>query len=733
VSVAKRHKTNAERRKDNASESVLADVNSQIVSSKCENQVKEETFQKIWKRHFEWASKALNDAVAFAKYHEGRSTDAATHQQNIISGIFYDQLWPALQARQWKADEDEEEVFIYGDQLFKSPSAVMNEVIRIHPELQNMVIPLLEKAQQARLQIAEVEKSMRAKDLALTASNVDLKSLEGLLERYAPMQLLYDRKRKGSKISLGRKLLASCHYVHNATVLFHTATEKEAIDEEVELADFDKLTKLLITDGRTSLPHPLWTKQHDTRLICAIAIHGWCDVDRNMKYIINDTSIKWGYPFEASHGQPVQRMGRTELQNLKSTAERAANALNTHAETFNIVEEFNKNLVIEAYGLTHHELDGGEEKDDGRKWRVDTALLNQSSKKNDGGKSEPDDLPPKRDLVKRAKAVLEKSYSTLKAGGVQAAIAANEAAEKAKEDAKVMESHGYAVIDQSNRCNILLAELVSALVKTPSKHRKEMVTLFDIVIEEASALVAMITPNEAIMERELEAMRKIVDQLKLAKLACKTAMRQGKNVLRCMIGQPPHPTRYETESQFPDVHALKSAGGKKAAMKAKVKGDEPTLGEKAILNATKKASKKNAETPGIICRFGSLTVELHGLGLPLSMVEVYMLTIFCQKGFPLVTSSSNEVSSLSTPLAWKDVAMALEKLARQQLQGADDMVEECQKAVQKAIDQGHKADAIALLETKHSMAKAHRAAREIAAANTADIIADPVAVLGKKR
>ncbi|KAL3915362.1 MAG: hypothetical protein SGILL_005694, partial [Bacillariaceae sp.] len=736
ASVAKRNKTNADRRRQNsddpASEGVLADVNAEAIPSKPESQVKEETFQKVWRKHSDWAAKALRDAIAFAVAHEGRTADVAQQQQDMINDVFYDQLWPALQARQWKADEDEDEVFIYKEQRFKSPSAVMNGVIPIHPELANMVIPLLTKVEQARVHVTEAQNAVRAKDLAINASNVDLKSLEGFLERYAPMQLVYDRKRKGNKISLGRKLLGSCHYVHDATILFDAATRKDANDDSDsrELEDFDKLTKLLITDGRTQLPHPLWTKEHDARLVCAIAVHGWCEIDRNMKYIINDSSIKWGYPFEVVQEQPVQRMGRTELQNLKSTAERAAKVLNTHGETFNIVEDFNKNLVVESYGLTHHEVEGSEEKDDGKTWRVDPGLLIQSSKKNDG-EVEAADLPQKKDLVRRAKAVIEKSYLILKSGGIQAALAINEAAEKTKAQSKVLESHGYAVIDQTNRCNILLAELVSALVKVPTKHRKEMMTLFDAVLEEASAQVAMLTPNEAVIKVEVEAMTKIVEQLKLARLACKTAMRQGKNVLRCMVGQAPHPTRYETESQFPDVNALKSVDGRRAAVKKRVTKNDPSLGERALLNATKKASKKNSEAPGTVCRFGNLTTEMNALGLPLSMVEVYMLTIFCQKGVPLVAGNS-KASELTSPLFWKDVANALELLARQQLQGATDLVTECQKAVDKARDQGHKADAIALLETKVAMAKSDKAARETAAANTADIIADPVGVLGKK-
>ena len=117
----------------------------------------------------------------------------------------------------------------------------------------------------------------------------------------------------------------------------------------------------------------------------------------------------------------------------------------------------------------------------------------------------------------------------------------------------------------------------------------------------------------------------------------------------------------------------------------------------------------------------------------MSMVEVYMLTVFCQKGFPLVTGSGLEKSELSSPLTWDDVAEALKVLAQQQLQGAEDMVKACTAAAQRAKDQGHKADAVASLEAKSEMAKVQQTARQVAAANTADITADPVGVLGKKR
>ncbi|KAG7370276.1 DNA/RNA helicase, superfamily II, SNF2 family protein [Nitzschia inconspicua] len=736
VGNAKRDKTMAQRKRgtddNNGPEGVLAISNEmQSTSSVSESQRKQETFHKLWKKHEPWAKRALDDAMTYATQNEGRSMSAQSQQQEIVNGLFYSHLWPALQARQWRSDDDDEDVFVYQNQTFKSPSAVMNEVVRIHPELQNMVIPLLTKIEQARLQVTEHERSVRQKDLAITSENVDLKSLEGLLERYSPMQFVFDRKRKGNKLSLGRKVLSACLYEYAAFTLHDAAVGlQEKHDDDGDDYDIDYLSKVLIVDGRTALPHPLWTKQHDMTLIAGIMKHGWCEIDRNMKQMLSDSKLHWGYPFEITRSAPAQRIGRAQMQILKSTAERAASVLNDHSETLHVLSGFNKNLIIESFGLTHHDIEGTEPNVGGKEWRTDPSLLHQSSKKVDGTLDEPVDLPPKKDLVKRSRSILDKSIEVFRRSGLDALVAESEAAAKPKKEKKVTESYGYTVIDQSDRCNILLAELVRTLVKASPKHKKEMMSLWSVTINEATALEALLAPHEIEMKVEVAAMRKIVEQLKVAKLACKTAMRQGKNVLRCTIGEKPHPTRYDNEAQFPDANALLSAAEKKGAVKKRVWKNDPSLGERAILNAVKKISKRNSEIVGPVCRFDNYQEDTSGI--PLTMMEVWILTIFCTMGVPAGSSSNGKSSNLTSPLTWADVAKALEVMARQQLTNAEDFVKDCEDAVAKAKDQGHKAETIAALEAKVSLAKSEQAARHHAAATTADVITDPVGILGKK-
>jgi hypothetical protein len=245
------------------------------------------------------------------------------------------------------------------------------------------------------------------------------------------------------------------------------------------------------------------------------------------------------------------------------------------------------------------------------------------------------------------------------------------------------------------------------------------------------ALEALLAYHDAAMQVEVTTMRKIVEQLKLAKLACKNALRQGKNVLRCMIGENPHPSRHETESQFPDAEALKTSVGKKTAAKKKVRKNDPSLGERALLNAVKRVSKKNADSPGTVCTFGNFQDEASGL--PLTMLEVYILTLLCANGVPLAGASVAKLSGLTSPLSWNDVAIALELMARQQLHNSMNFVKECEDAVAKAKDQGHQAETIIALEAKVILAQNEQAARAYAAATAADVISDPLGILGKKR
>ena len=113
---------------------------------------------------------------------------------------------------------------------------------------------------------------------------------------------------------------------------------------------------------------------------------------------------------------------------------------------------------------------------------------------------------------------------------------------------------------------------------------------------EASALKMMLSSQND-NKKEIDEMKKISDQIVLARNAATKATTQAKNVLRVMLGEKPHPPRNQagsTENMFPlerKVPTAAVAGTKvKAVPKAKVKRHDPSLGERAIRRAMKNSS-----------------------------------------------------------------------------------------------------------------------------------------------
>lgn len=360
---AKRSKIRADRKKENKDkeevdgekEGGLAEQSNE--APKSDREIKEIAFRRLWEFHSSWAASALEDAIAYARDHDPRVDNSNDGQEENIREVFKDQLWPSLQGRGWKViDEDDEdgfETYLYEKRKFASPSIVMNEVIRIHPELQKIVIELLNKIEQSRLQADQVNSLQKDKELAITASTVDLKSLQNFLNRYSPTQLLHDRTRRQNRLTLRQKTLMTCHYFKAATELVKfignesppsSSDITDMISGDDKKSSDDKLCDILGVDARSGLPHPLWTRKHDAVLIRSVAKHGWVDVDSNLKEIVNDKDIKWGFPFEAATDAPVQRISEQEMDNLRETAKRAATVLNEKPTLFEVLTGFNKKL-----------------------------------------------------------------------------------------------------------------------------------------------------------------------------------------------------------------------------------------------------------------------------------------------------------------------------------------------------------------------------------------------------
>lgn len=682
------------------------------------NELKEEAFTRLWKNNSCWAKLALDDAVIFARANVPRSPDTVTTQEELIRAEFYTHLWPALEGRGWKEDDDDEGVFFYQSEKFASISAVMNDVLRVHPELTNMVLPLLVRIEESRTRSAQMENQARAKELAISASNVNLHRLQNFIDRYAPMQLLHDRIRKANKIALGRRLLTACFYSDAAQNVLKAATDQSTSGETSD----EKLLHILAVDGRSTLPHPLWTNNHDALLLRGIADHGWGD--DGLKGIIGDRGIKWGFPFEVTKNAPIQRMGLGERENLRSTAERAASVLNKNFEVFEAMIGFNKTIIIDTYGLTRHEIEGDKIDDASMTWRVDQTLLHQASKKSDHSQ-EAVELPAKKDLAKRAKAIISKAMARL-----NSSTAFGETGKKATEiDREEGESHDYAVINQGNPCYVLLAELIRAVLKGSNKSAIQMRMMWNLIRDEAVALTAMLSTHSD-KKTELDELKKIMSQIKLAKKSSSCSMTQAKNILRVMIGEKPIPPRNQAESMFPAMPAeeIDIEEKAKSAAKRETKKNEPALGERALGRALKKAQDKQGTGP-----VAFTAKEEDSLGLQLTMVEVYILSAFCMESMPLVLSST-KVSGLSRKPTWVGILQTLHSMAKEQLRTSVDALNTCKAALDKARNEGFGLEAVATLASKVAKAEADHSSRDEAASTVADYLLNhPTSSMAKKR
>jgi hypothetical protein len=622
---------------------------------------------------------------------------------------------------------------------FESPKAVLNQVARIHAELTNMVLPILETLEKSRQSDIDRDAIARSKHLGLDETSVDLKTLSDFLIRYAPFQLLNDRL-SSKKLFLNRRALPICCSMHYASTLVRRA-EYAAGEGDV----VDQLEKLLSADPRSALPHPSWTLKHDAVLIRAVAKHGWIERDKSCRAITTDPDVKWGAPFDLSeidtsrHGaddSSAKGLSDDEITVLKSTALRAADFLVKHHDVLEELKGCNQHLLIDSYGLRQSSDDSMPNGDTSHpEWIVDNDMMLQAvtgdvgkSKSTEGTTLEPLDLPAKKDLAKRAKTVLLRSVAVLESGVDPAGsqpIPANAIPVEAAED------YGYTVIDQGDRCCILLAEMVRGILKgSQTKMGRQVRLLCSIAYEEAAELRKVrlaLAESSAASDAKLKAseMEQIAMQLSIVKKSLKTAARPAKNVIRVMLGMEPQPPRTNSETMFPSnvLLAEQSAPTKDTTKKETVRRDDGALGEKSLLRALKKAFDKN---DGALCYFSKASES--EIGLQLTLVETLILFTFCAEGIPVYNEKKSDVSQdhmQTYGLSWGQVGGILEMAAKDYHVGAIDKLYKCRAVLKKVMDQPDDSPAKMQAAKRVENAKHDESDKENAAKQAADYATDP--------
>jgi hypothetical protein len=424
-----------------------------------------------------------------------------------------------------------------------------------------------------------------------------------------------------------------------------------------------KLSRLLNPNPKSSMPHPSWRPVHDAILVTAISKHGWIDRDKVCREIIDDNEIKWGAPFDNfcidTQEQPKSRRKKSNRidRSFRRVADRVAKFLNDENESIKDCKGFNLNLILETYCIVNTQKVNDIAS---CKWEVNYDELENVQKsfedKNNvstaNAKFQPVELPPRKDLLRRAKLLLSKPLSSYKS-----------------EDKKVSgASHNFCVLDQSNVCNLFLAEILREAIKVSQKRQIWIERLLSIAQNEAQirSTECLDGSNESIE------LLKISQHITLTKKNCKPFVRAAKNVIRAILGIEVHqPTKLNEATFVVDRKDSKKIIASPAAEKdvalsnqvtpvkhKKMRLIQTTTGDTAVNTALfiGKQNRRNESIPNVSY-------------LKLTSIETLILSVLCSQGIPVWQENWHESLGLectqmeSYQLTWNEIANILEGAA----------------------------------------------------------------------
>lgn len=632
-----------------------------------------EAFGRLWKPVSTWCSSALSDAVEYAKTQKPRdnetlqllnNNDSKQLSADDINRRFATSIWPSLKSRGWKAvlksegEATAKAVYQYETKVFTSIDDVLSAAKVFHGELSSIVDTLIEAVESNRRKLLQSDDDERELHLALTGETLSLQSIISFLDRYAPLQLLHDRK-SSKKIRLSKRLLSICTLMHNAAEIISQAGIQLGGSLEVE----QLALKFSSIEKRNALPHPLWTSQHDAVLVYAISRHGWIDQDSSCRAITEDSSIKWGYPFDLSDsGKETPTTSKTP--ELVAAAHRVVNFLNSHHNSLGDLKGFNLSRIVRAYGIV--KADAGN-MPSSVNWTIDESLL-KPSEAVDQGLAE---LPTKKDLVKRAKMLLGRGQTVDKVS-----VVIHEVKQLSTKD-----SYGYTMVDQTDPTCLFLVEILRGIVKT-SVVSKRLQILCSAAVAEAKKLA------EACKEQGSSAksdFARIVEQLEQVKFHIFKFTTQSKNLVRVMLADDPVKPKSGEESLFPKpipaplnirTSSMQASKSKNMASRLVQRAARPS-GDACI----ELARQRMKEIFGDVCKLSTLNDD--SALLQLTEIETIILSALCKFGMPLWTATFKDMQIKADQEMAKSVRFSWSDLGRQVLKFAG---EELSKAKKRMLD-----------------------------------------------
>lgn len=510
-----------------------------------------ELFMKVMMTHQSWVQNVIDDACELCKSSTPRDLVRAkkisigtyspqkTPQESpvhtLLSVKFEESVWPTLRSRGWKVDEkagDQRKSYSHGGQNYSSIAAVLNAIPKKHPELNPMVNSTI-----LAVQALCKEEDRNVVKVDFDPKNVTLSSLKDFLLLYAPLQLIADRNRPG-RIKLHHNTMIGRLSLLKQLHVAVKAADKNLPPDATTAERNTALSKLIKVDPKSSsLPHPQWTCLHDAILIRAVAKHGWIDRQASVNAIASDKSICWGLPFEVPNVSEEENSSMPEEQpqgnppsvlkysKVLTVARRAAAFLNNLKDelregmTDSIFTELSEKLV-KTYSLKNQD-------EEGILLNVDEEHLKKLILSDKATSEDCEELPSKKALTKRLRKII-----TVFTGKASEAIAEADDIQHECTDASAatVKNYGFALIDQMERANVLLAEMTRGLLKLKKKSNKQK-EFAELIINEIDARIEdMARCGEK--SGLLDSMKKLKEHMFVYYSNCKSAVRPAKNVLR---------------------------------------------------------------------------------------------------------------------------------------------------------------------------------------------------------
>ncbi|KAL9182865.1 hypothetical protein ACHAXT_004144 [Thalassiosira profunda] len=598
-------------------------------------------FKELLSENKSWVELALADALAFSKTAAATPRDKK-YVQSIVDGLrptkgaveenayqielttkFNENIWPGLRSRGWKNDEKKKaKGYTYKDKTFKSILSVIDAIPKYHPELMVMANSLITSL------AASCKDAASAPVATLDPATLTAKSLKSFLMDCAPLQLLVDRK-SAHRVHLPKKLIGRLTLVcglHKFVADADANMPSEATPDEGNV----QLSQLITISPRIAKPHPEWTLVHDAILIRAVIKHGWIDKLAASAAVAKDKTIRWGAPFEAmsdpdkekkkeQEDPEAEKKFQADYDRLSKTASRAATFLQKLNASFAeglppaVLNDLSDRL-IKTYGIVKSTDDN-----ESVTWTVDEEELKKilrPPKAEAGDNCE--DLPSQKALLKR----IRRLGNAVIGKGSAPEEEKEETQDNAEKNAKVeAKSYGYHVIDQSDRNNILLAEMIRGQLFTKQAVKIGIVKDYSaLVVDEITALKDVAKAAE--IDATVQALRKTKKDIQLYLNTFRKTPRASKNILRVMMGIDPVHAKVETEPLF--------------ASEAEKTSSTTASAKAALTKLKKKKGFTNADS-ALNRALASFVEDKDGIKdcLLLTSTEVLMLTVMASQGLPV--------------------------------------------------------------------------------------------------